>query len=190
VQTRALVVSLFFVLPGSLLAQDTPFRAGQWGAQFTGGSFSSLGVVKFRSATRALVLDVHVGGVHQEHFIGDSLDVLGSNASINVRVGRRSYRSVADRVVAQHTFGVAAGFDHSVSTSPGFGTFANNGWSAGPFAELGAAYLITPHLAVGATGGVSVTYGRNSGRGSTGVRTHTWFLGGNTLISFSLTLFF
>lgn len=188
--SRALFVSLFLVLPGSLLAQDTPFRAGQWAAQFTGGFFSSLGVVKFRSATRALVLDVHVGGVHQEHFVGDSLDELGSNASISVRVGRRSYWSVADRVVAQHTLGVGAGFDHSVSANPGFGSFSNNGWTAGPFGELGAAYLITPHLAVGATGTASVTYGRSSGKGSTGIKTHTWFLGGNTGISFSLTLFF
>ena len=189
-QTRALILSLLVVLPATLPAQDTPFRAGQWAAQFTGGSFSSLGVLKFSSASSALVLDVHVGGVHQEHFIRDSLDELGSNASISLRVGRRSYRSVADRVVAQHTLGVGVGFDHSVSASPGFGSFSNNGWTAGPFGELGAAYLITPHLAVGATGSVSVTYGRSSGKGSTGIKTRSWFLGGNTGILFSLTLFF
>jgi len=56
--------------------------------------------------------------------------------------------------------------------------------------ELGGVYLITPHFGVGATGTVSVTYGRSAGKGPTGIETHNWFLGGNTGISFSLTLFF
>ena len=188
-QTRALFVSLL-VLPGSLLAQDPPFHAGQWAAQFTGGSFSSLGVIKFRSPTRALVLDLHVGGLHTEHFTNDSVDAIASNASIDVRVGRRSYRPVTEKVVAQHSLGVTAGITHSVSTSPSFGTSTNDALQAGPFAELGAVYLITPHFGIGATGTVSVTYARSWGKGPTGNKNQTWFLGGNTGISFSLTLFF
>lgn len=189
-QTRTLVVAALLIVPADLLGQETPFRAGQWAAQFTGGSFSSLGVVKFRSATRALVLDVHVGAVHQEQFTNDTVDIVNSNVSIDVRVGRRSYRSVTEKVVAQHSLGLAVGFDHNVSTNPFLGSTTSNAWQAGPFGELGAVYLITPHIGVGATGSASVTYGRSWGKGSTGTKTKGWLLGTNTAISFSLTLFF
>jgi len=189
-QSRALVASLFLLLPGSLLAQDPPFRAGQWAAQFTGVSFVSLGAIKFRSPTRALVLDVHVSGSHGEHASNDTLDAITSSASIDVRVGRRSYRSVTDNVVAQHSLGLAVGFDHVFNTYPLSGTFSSNGWSAGPFVDLGAVYLITPHFGIGATGSVSVSYSRGLARASTGGKSRTWFISGSTGVLFSATLFF
>jgi hypothetical protein len=189
-QTRALVASLLLFLPGSLLAQDPPFRAGQWAAQFTGASFVSLGAIRFRSPTRALVLDVHVSGGHGEHATNDTLDAITSNASIDVRVGRRSYRSVTEKIVAQHSLGLAVGFDHLVSTNPLAGTLTSNGWSVGPFVDLGGVYLVTPHFGIGATGSVSVTYSRSLARGSTGGKSRTWFLSGSTGILFSATLFF
>lgn len=189
-QARALAVSVFFFLPSSLLAQDTPFRAGQWAAQFTGGSFASLGVLKFRSPTRALVLDVRVSGGHQEDFASDSLISIRSQASIDLRLGRRVYRAVADKVVAQHSLGFLVGFDHFVQASPILGSATSNGWSTGPFIELGGVYLITPHFGIGATGTASITYSRSGGRSFGGTKTSAWFLGGNTGIFFTATLFF
>src|SRR6185436_7831633 len=67
------------LIPLSLFAQDstakprTPFRRGQWATQFTVGStFGSLGFLKFRSPTRALVLDVLLSGFHSENSVDDS----------------------------------------------------------------------------------------------------------------------
>jgi len=192
-QPRALVVSALLVLPGSLLAQDTstPFRAGQWAAQFTGGfSFASLGVLKFRSATTALLLDLRVSGGHHEDFASDTLYGITSQASINLRLGRRVYGAVADKVVAQHSLGFQAGFNHFVVASPPSGTSTSNGWVAGPFVELGGVYLITPHFGIGATGTAAITYSRAKGRSFSGTKTSSWSLDGNTGISFAATLFF
>src|SRR5881296_4176264 len=91
------------LLPVPALAQDstvkrdaTPFHKGQWAAQFQAGTaFSSLGFIKFRSPTHALVLDVHVGGAHSEDLrtdsTGDHFGGLNSNASAQVRFGWRRY---------------------------------------------------------------------------------------------------
>src|SRR6266699_4367703 len=95
--------AVLFVLPVSVFGQDstakgnaTPFRKGQWAAQFQAGTaFSSLGFIKFRSPTHALVLDVHVGGAHSEDLRTDSsgnhFGGLNSNASAQVRFGWRRY---------------------------------------------------------------------------------------------------
>src|SRR5213592_2623620 len=101
---RPVVCAALLVLPFSLFGQDTtakgnatPFRRGQWAAQFQAGTaFGSLGFIKFRSPTHALVLDVHVGGAHSEDVTTDSsganrLRGLNSNASAQVRFGWRRY---------------------------------------------------------------------------------------------------
>jgi len=192
-QVRALVVSVFVALPGSLLAQDTstPFHAGQWGAQFAGGfSFASLGVIKFRSPTSATVLDLRVSGAHRELFVNDTLFGIDSFASISLRLGRRWYRPVAEKVVALNSVGIIAGFDHSVTSTPFAGRSVGNGWSGGPFADLGGVYLITPHVGIGVTATASINYSRSSGESPTGVKSRTWTLGGNTAISFAATIYF
>lgn len=188
-KARALVVSAFLFASTNLLAQDTPFHAGQWAAQFTGG-FNSLGVLKFRSSTRALVLDLRVSGSHDEDFASDTLTGISSQASIGLRLGRRVYHAVADKVVAQHSLGLQLGFNHFVSTSPSLGTATSNGWSGGPFVELGGVYLISPHFGIGATGTAAITYSRSAGRSFAGTKTNRWTLGGNTGIGFTATLFF
>lgn len=188
-QARALILSVLVVLPATLPAQDAPFHAGQWAAQFTGG-FASFGVLKFRSPTSALLLDVRVSGGHQEVFANDTLNGISSQASIDLRLGKRTYHPVADKVVAQHSLGFLVGFDHFVQASPFFGTSNSNGWAAGPFVELGGVYLITPHFGIGATGTASITYNRATGESFTGTKTRSWSLSGNTGISFTATLFF
>ena len=187
-KVRALVASLFFFFASSLLAQDTPFHAGQWAAQFNSG-FSSFGVQKFRSPTRALVLDGRVSGFHRENLVEDTLQSINSLASIDLRLGWRSYRSISDKVVALHSLGVLAGFDHSVSAAPSLGTSSSNGLDAGLFTDLGAVYLITPHFGIGATGTASVFYSGSWGEANA-IQGRTWSLGGNTTISFTATLFF
>src|SRR5258707_8815020 len=71
---RPVVCAALLVLPFSLFGQDstakpnaTPFHKGQWAAQFQAGTaFGSLGFITFRSPTRALVLDLRLGGPHSE----------------------------------------------------------------------------------------------------------------------------
>src|SRR5256885_1358858 len=85
------------LLPVSVFGQDsTPFRKGQWAAQFQASTaFTSLGFIKFRSPTHALVLDVHVGGAHSEDLRTDStgnhFGGLNSNALAQIRFGWRRY---------------------------------------------------------------------------------------------------
>jgi hypothetical protein len=102
--SRLALLSTAVVLPLSLFAQDsttgvveTPFRRGQWAAQFQAGTtFGSLGFIKFRSPTRALVLDVRLGGSHTEALDTDSsgtrFSFLSSSAFTQLRFGWRRYR--------------------------------------------------------------------------------------------------
>lgn len=190
-QARALVVAASLFLPTTLFAQDPPFHAGQWAAQFTGGaSFLSLGVIKFRSPTRALVLDVRVSGFHRELFVEDTLQSIDSEASVVLRLGRRSYRSIGDKVVVLRSLGVLGGFSHSVSSVPSLGSSSSNGLNAGLFADVGAVYLVTPHFGIGATGTASITYTHSSGESPSGIQIRSWSLGGNTGITFAATLYF
>ena len=190
-RARALVVSALCFLPSTLLAQDSPFRAGQWAAQFTGGSsFLSLGVIKFKTPARAMLLDVRVAGSHRETFANDSLQGIDSQASFDLRFGWRWYRPAADKVVTLHSLGVQVGFDHFVNASPFFGTQSQNGWDGGPFGELGGVYLITPHFGVGATATALIAYSRVSGESAGGVKSHAWMLRGNTSVSFVATIAF
>jgi hypothetical protein len=191
VKPRALVVVAPLFLSVPLFAQDTntPFREGQWAAQFAGG-FSSIGVIKFKSPTRALVLDVSVSGEHHEEFAGDTVSTINSHAFIRVQLGRRVYRPVAERIVAQHTFGLVVAVDHNASTNPFLGSTHTTQWGGGPFAELGAVYLLTPHLGIGATGTASITYSRVSGESFTGSKTHGWASTADTHIAFAATIFF
>ncbi len=91
--SRVIPFAALLLLPALAFAQDssstnaTPFRRGQWAAQFQAGiSFGSLGFIKFRSPTHALVLDFRINGAHTEDLTRDSTGVnqfegLGSNAS-------------------------------------------------------------------------------------------------------------
>src|SRR5207247_832259 len=101
--SRVIPFAALLLLPALAFAQDssstnaTPFRRGQWAAQFQAGiSFGSLGFIKFRSPTHALVLDFRINGAHTEDLTRDStgvnqLEGLGSNASVEVRCGSRRY---------------------------------------------------------------------------------------------------
>jgi len=174
---RLRLLPALLVLPLSLFAQDsttriaaTPFRRGQWAAQFqVGSSFASLGFVKFRSPTRALVLDVRVSGGHSESMVTDSAGTrfagFNSNALTQLRFGSRRYGAGEAKVVSHYTLGVLAGFDHRASGSAGGGgAFEDNSWTAGVFGDVGGTYLVTPSFGLGALAAVSLTY-------STSVRT-------------------
>ena len=191
------------LIPLSLFAQDstakprTPFRRGQWATQFTVGStFGSLGFLKFRSPTRALVLDVLLSGFHSENSVDDStgnpqFTGVNSAADAELRFGWRRYSSGEPRIVTHYTFGFLAGFDHSAGSASGSSS-QTNGWSWGLFGDLGATYLVTPKLGLGAMASGSLAYSTSTTEVQpSGSKGHRWQLGGSAVsASLVATLFF
>jgi len=198
-------LAALLLLPDAMLAQDsslkvsaTPFRRGQWAAQFQAGTaFGSLGFIKFRSPTRALVLDLRVNGGHSESLRSDSsgamqFTTLSSLANVQARFGWRRYGGDGNgaKVVSNYTLGVLAGFNHSVAA--GFGDrFDSNGWSAGVFGDVGGTYLLTSQFGIGALASAALTYENDVGKSSSGSKSRQWFLGGSAIsASLVATVFF
>jgi hypothetical protein len=167
------LVALLIVGP-TLQAQDavrsdtTPFRRGQWAAQFGGGfSLVTLGVLRFSSPRSAWVLDARVSGGHghSESTFADStgdttFTSFNSNAGVTFRAGRRFLRTARQAVVTFFGFGVLGGFSHDASGS-GRSVGESNGWSAGAFGELGGMYLVDDNFGVGVTADAAVMYNRS-----------------------------
>src|SRR2546427_10558257 len=124
--------AMLVLLPVTLFGQDstvkgnaTPFHKGQWAAQFQAGTaFGSLGFIKFRSPTRALVIDLRISGSHAETMVTDSSGTrfgdLPSIAATQVRFGWRRYNGdgPAAKVVSQHSLRGLTGYDHDVAAQP------------------------------------------------------------------------
>jgi hypothetical protein len=166
--------SLAAILPcwfAPLFAQDvsTPFRAGQWAAQFGWeGSLGSLGVIAFTGPTRAWLLDVQLDWRHAEV---DMTDAFGAPSSgdddflnMIVRAGRRFYQARGAKVVTYQSAGLLGGAFRSDRASPGF-TAEERRSVFGLFGDVGAAYAITPNLTIGFTGTLDAWY-ETSKRGS------------------------
>jgi hypothetical protein len=169
----------------------TPFRRGQWAAEFGGGaSFVSLGVLRFRSPTSARVIDLSLQGFHQEVMTDSAFAGLTSQAAVSLRLGARRYHTVARGVAAHHTVGVASGFTHNVNAFPG-GSVKTNGWNVGVFGEAGGSYLISPSFSIGASAGVSLRYSRTSSKASPGSpKLRSWVISGGASVTFSAAIYF
>jgi len=202
---RPVVCAALLVLPFSLFGQDstakanaTPFHQGQWAAQFQAGAgFGSLGFIKFRSPTCALVLDLRLGGAHSEELTTDSSGAnrfahLNSNAFTQVRFGWRQYSGdgTAAKVVSHYSFGALAGFNHFASRDP-TGSSQTNGWMAGAFADVGGTYLLTSRFGIGALATASLSYQNSLGKSSLSGRYRDWSIGGSAAsASLVATLYF
>jgi hypothetical protein len=140
---------------------SSPFRRGQWAAQFGAGfSSASFGFLTFRSSQRAWVLDIRINGGHGESLVTDSSGThfagLNSRATVDLRLGVRRHQT-GGKVIPFYSVGIFGGLTHATSTAPGFGS-DGNGWSAGLFGEIGGCYMITPNLALAATGAITLRY--------------------------------
>ena len=186
---------VLLVLPVSVFGQDstakgnaTPFRKGQWAAQFQAGTaFGSLGFIKFRSPTRALVLDLRIDGSHSEAILTDSsggkrFGGLESEAFTQVRFGWRRYRGdgTAAKVVSHYSFGALAGFEHHFGAARG-GSSRSNGWTAGVFGDVGGTYLLTSRFGIGALATAAVSYRTVVSKSSFGTASRDWSIGGSAL---------
>ncbi|HET9708297.1 MAG TPA: hypothetical protein VFP39_08335 [Gemmatimonadales bacterium] len=167
---RHLIVSLAIIgmaLSGSATAQ-TPdslrFHRGQWGVEFNiANGFFGAGALHFTSPTHAwlAVLD---GEYAHDHASGPLLT--SSNAtSVAIELGTRGYHSFSPRLYRVSTLGVS--LNYSRQTANGGPTLTAEG--VGLFGDLGATWLVTPHLGIGARWRASVAYahGKATVTGST-----------------------
>jgi hypothetical protein len=186
-------------LLGSRPARDSsPFRPGQWATQFGAGSnLVSLGFLAFTTSHRAWLIDVRVNGGHSHsefRTTGDSLanEEVTSDFSIGPRLGLRFYGVRNAEIAGFESVGLSGGYVHSCRWSSFLAFSAcSNGWSAGVFGELGGAYLLTPHLSIGATASLTFTYQRTTGRDSRSGRSSFWsYSGGFQGLSLLTTLYF
>jgi len=162
---------------GATPADTLPFRRGQWAAQFRLGSDAfGLGALRFRSRSSAWVLDG--GSSRSEQRTNGGIAVADDRATItsaNVRAGIRAYRPVVPRVARYLGAGVTAGYTRSVQrrSDPTFQSFTQWQAGGGVYAELGAAYFVTPQLSLGAATQANVSLAGGQVRSSSaGGRSH------------------
>jgi hypothetical protein len=165
--------SIFLVLVFSSLgaaqlsgqaADSIVFHRGQVGADFSvGNGFFGAGLIRFRSPTAALVLDFN--GFYS-HATGSqpNLDGPATQSQVNLRLGSRHYAVLGSHLRRLLTFGVEGTYMHQ--TFGAGSSAAITGWGGGAFADLGASWFITSHLAVGASWGAAVRYLHTSGASS------------------------
>ncbi len=138
-------------------AERSPFRARQWGADFNVGSgFVGVGAIRFTAPDRALVLDL-AGDVATSTSNGGG--PRGNTNSATLSLGMRRYRGLAPSVQLYHTLGIEANYSHDYSAA---GPVTNNSWGAGVFGDLGAGWMVSPHLMLGASWRVDALYAHTS----------------------------
>ena len=193
----ALVCSPRWALAQDAAVPDTlPFHPGQWAAQFAGGaSFATVGALRFTTPARAWLLDFRFSGghAHDTQRVSDTLVVQGfsSNAGVNARLGRRFYQGRGKSVVSFQTVGALGGYSHSCEASGFSPTVCDNGWSAGVFAELGGAYLLTQRFSIGGTASVAFSYQRDTFRVADTAIARRWSYQGSLQgVSFGATIYF
>lgn len=160
----------------SASAEDSPFRAGQMGVEFgLGGSFASVGLLRFSAPRRAWLFDVQaqVGRRSDETFGeggGDRIEINNNGYGVSGRVGARRYRPVTSSVERFSTLGVSVQTSGSESEASEFYVSETSSVGAGVFAELGAAWMVKPNLSLGAVWGASLKYSRITEERETGSR--------------------
>jgi hypothetical protein len=88
--------------------------------------------------------------------------------------------------------GLLGGYTHAcVGSTSSLGSFCDNGWDAGAFAEIGGVYLVSPRLSLGGTASAAFTYERSQGRDGLGDRESHWAYNGSFQgLSFTATVYF
>ena len=138
----------------SVTRAQTPFHTGQWGADFTIGGFNGIGAVHFKAPDRAMTLNLFGGLNHTE---GGGVNSTLSNATL--QLGWRRYRPLSARIIGTRTFGVLGNWQHAAQRPTG-GTLTvdNTQYGAGLFGNIGAQWMVTNDLSLGAQWGVTLQY--------------------------------
>jgi len=148
----------------SQVADTARFHRGQWGVDFQiWGGFAGAGAIHFTSPTRAVVFDLTGQYSHASAAMFGQYNTVNTTLSL----GTRAYRYVEAHVARWTTFGLSLLYGYQHSTQ-GTSSEASEGVGGGLFANLGATWLVTPHLGLGAQWQVNVTYMHNSDSSSLG----------------------
>lgn len=140
------------IAPAQQVARDSMPHAGTWGAEINIGSGpTGANLLRFISRNAALV----AGGEFSYTRLGRDEAAPGdawgkSQTGVGGRLGIRMYRgSNTEKVRPVIGGGLRSGLSKA-------GQFKN--WDAGVYAELGAAYFLTPHISLGGTGEIQAHY--------------------------------
>lgn len=187
----ATVLIAAFAAPAALTAQplptdSLPFRPGQWAVQFSTWGGGGLGALRFRSPSSAWVAD---GMVEARDY--HSSDGRRREAMTSVRAGLRSYRTVVPRVARYHGGGITATYAHyETELEPEQHEYKSRGGGGGLYGELGAEFLITAHLSLGANASASaIVGGRTVTNPSGGYKEFGWSVAAGGLRALA-TLYF
>lgn len=144
------------------------FHTGQWAAQFDGGSgLFGAGVLRFRSPNTAWTLDaataVELNSIDSR--MGGTSG--SSSANVSTRIGLRRYHTPHGAIRAFHGVGLTGSLgrtssEHDSGSSVDAIEQTTSSVRLGAFAELGASYFVTSHLALGARGVATAGYQRGS----------------------------
>jgi hypothetical protein len=146
---------------GRPAAPDTlPFHAGQWGVE--GGVFGSGGNVgALRFLTRATAIAINASAAYGS-FTTDRPGIVGAGAStstssttVGATLGVRHYAAAGGPIAGFLGGGLVTDYTRR-SADPGGGSGHTTG--VGGFAELGASYFVSTHLALGAAYGVTALH--------------------------------
>ena len=136
-------------------AQDAvAFHPGQWGAEFQiGNGFVGTGALHFSSPTRALLINV---GTNYTHASASGAGQGSGNATdVTLDLGTRRYHSFGPHLYRLITFGLSANYQRQSSDLNNATVEAIGG---GPFVDLGASWMVTAHLALGARWRAALAY--------------------------------
>ena len=157
--SRALCGALMLLVPVLAGAQPSgessdslPFRAGQWGAEFQVRDGTGLSALRFRDVDRAWI-----GTVSGELLRADADRFDQRRYLATVQLGHRWYRPSARRAITPFwALGVGGSlFRDRRETQLGTGpsptaVIDDSSIALGAFGEVGAQWLVTPRLALGA----------------------------------------
>lgn len=164
-------------------SDSLPFRAGQWGAEFGLGSYTSVGFLRFRSPSRAWVGTV-AGDYTRQSPDGDVPDRTSSR--FDLTAGHRWFRAVLPDVSQFVSLGGVVGLQRFETGLPSSGfpdqgpiltTSSRSSAFAGLVADVGAQWMVTPSLALGAKWGAQAVVGRERERLSSGSSASTELTG-------------
>lgn len=164
----AIAAATFSSAAAAQVPDSTPFHRGQWGVDFgIGAGFAAVGALHFSSPTHAMVLNLTSVFGHGSSAIGGPPAIITSNINAGGSVGTRAYHAMDARAYRWTTLGVSMAYNWQTTTLSGVSQKLQ-GIGAGVFGNLGAAWLVTPHLGLGAQWQVTVSYTHTtrSGTGS------------------------
>jgi hypothetical protein len=170
---------LLAVPPGTARAQapdSAAFHRGQWGMNLTlAYGAAGAGAIRFTSATRAVVLDLSASTSRTSYESSGSVNRT-TDVGSDAKLGLRRYHVIGPRLYRWGTVGVTVSYDYRSTRYTYGGVVTTEGYSGlggGVFGNLGATWLVTPHLGLGAQWEATFVYLHSE---STTSRADSWKL--------------